>query len=68
MPDASGKQELEVFLDGEHVSFATHQLGSLQDVERSSDPVGLGKFYYLMQDLKCFVLSLTSLHFKIKPI
>ena len=28
----------------------------------------LGCFYYLVQDLKCFVFSLIALHFKIKPI
>jgi protein mago nashi len=27
-----------------------------------------GCFYYLVQDLKCFVFSLIALHFKIKPI
>ncbi len=32
------------------------------------DPEGLRAFYYLVQDLKCFVLSLISLHFKINPI
>lgn len=32
------------------------------------DPEGLRAFYYLVQDLKCFVISLISLHFKIKPI
>ncbi len=32
------------------------------------DPEGLRGFYYLVQDLKCFVFSLIGLHFKIKPI
>ncbi len=32
------------------------------------DPAGLKAFYYLVQDLKCFVFSLIALHFKIKPI
>lgn len=32
------------------------------------DPEGLRVFYYLVQDLKCLVFSLISLHFKIKPI
>ena len=34
----------------------------------SADPEGLRVFYYLVQDLKCFVFSLISLHLKIKPI
>jgi len=32
------------------------------------DPEGLRVFYYLVQDLKCFVFSLINLHMKIKPI
>ena len=32
------------------------------------DPEGLRTFYYLVQDLKCFVFSLIALHFKIKPL
>ena len=42
--------------------------GSLLDVTNSADPEGLRVFYYLVQDLKCFVFSLISLHLKIKPI
>lgn len=33
-----------------------------------TDPEGLRTFYYLVQDLKCLVISLIGLHFKIKPI
>ncbi|CAA6666939.1 unnamed protein product [Spirodela intermedia] len=54
-PDRVGRQELEI-------------IGSLVDVQTSRDPEGLRIFYYLVQDLKCFVFSLISLHFKIKPI
>ncbi|PKI46087.1 hypothetical protein CRG98_033542 [Punica granatum] len=54
-PDRVGRQELEI-------------IGSLVDVQSSKDPEGLRIFYYLVQDLKCFVFSLISLHFKIKPI
>uniref|UniRef100_A0A7S3XAZ6 Mago nashi n=1 Tax=Picocystis salinarum TaxID=88271 RepID=A0A7S3XAZ6_9CHLO len=68
LPDASGKQELEVAIGRDHISFATNQLGSLQEIQTSQDPEGLRNFYYLVQDLKCFVLSLISLHFKVKPI
>nr|KYP34115.1 Protein mago nashi isogeny [Cajanus cajan] len=40
----------------------------IAESESSADPEGLRIFYYLVQDLKCFVFSLISLHFKIKPI
>lgn len=46
----------------------TAKIGSLIDINNSQDPEGLKVFYYLVQDLKCFVFSLISLHFKIKPI
>ena len=40
----------------------------MQEVQDSNDPEGLKLFYYLVQDLKCLVFSIISLHFKIKPI
>jgi protein mago nashi len=46
----------------------TAKIGSLLDVQESKDPEGLRIFYYLVQDIKCFVFSLIGLHFKIKPI
>ncbi|KAK9479770.1 Mago nashi protein [Lipomyces japonicus] len=63
-----GKQELEIRLGQEHISFETSKLGSLSDVQQSDDPEGLRVFYYLVQDLKALVFSLIGLHFKIKPI
>jgi protein mago nashi len=45
----------------------TAKIGSLADVNESSDAEGLRVFYYLIQDLKCFIFSLITLHFKIKP-
>ncbi|KAI9258144.1 mago nashi-like protein 2 [Phascolomyces articulosus] len=63
-----GSQELEVRIGNEHISFETSKLGSLVEVQESQDPEGLRIFYYLVQDLKAFVFSLISLHFKIKPI
>ena len=58
-----------LYLTGdEHISFTTSKIGSLVDVNQSKDPEGLRTFYYLVQDLKCFVFSLIGLHFKIKPI
>ncbi|KAJ8602032.1 hypothetical protein CTAYLR_002725 [Chrysophaeum taylorii] len=67
-PDRVGRQELEIKLNGEHISFTCSKIGSLLDVQDSKDPEGLRIFYYLVQDLKCLVLSLIALHFKIKPI
>jgi protein mago nashi len=67
-PDRVGRQELEVVCGGEHISFTTNKIGSLADVQNSSDPDGLRVFYYLVQDLKCFVFSLIGLHFRIKPV
>ncbi|KAJ3041585.1 hypothetical protein HDV00_009062 [Rhizophlyctis rosea] len=67
-PDRVGRQELEVVLGNEHISFTTAKIGSLVDVQESKDPEGLRVFYYLIQDLKCLVFSLIGLHFKIKPI
>ena len=67
-PDRVGRQELEVVSNGEHISFTCSKIGSLLDVQESSDPEGLRCFYYLVQDLKCLVFSLIALHFKIKPI
>ncbi|KAK0643333.1 Mago nashi protein [Cercophora newfieldiana] len=63
-----GKQELEIRLGNEHISFETAKIGSINDVTESNDPEGLRVFYYLVQDLKALVFSLIALHFKIKPI
>jgi len=67
-PNRDGRQEFEVVLGGQHISFATAKIGSLLDVQESKDPEGLRIFYYMVQDLKCLVFSLIGLHFRIKPI
>mmetsp|Transcript_27156 Transcript_27156/g.46508 ORF Transcript_27156/g.46508 Transcript_27156/m.46508 type:complete len:152 (-) Transcript_27156:446-901(-) len=69
-PEANrdGRQEFEVVLGGQHISFATAKIGSLLDVQESKDPEGLRIFYYMVQDLKCLIFSLIGLHFRIKPI
>ena len=67
-PDREGRQELEIVYGDEHTSFTTSKIGSLLDVQNSKDPDGFRNFYYLVQDLKCFVFSLITLHMKIKPI
>lgn len=65
-PNALGRQELEI-INGGHICFITSQIGSFLDVQASHDPEGLKTFYYLVQDLKCFVFSLINLHFRVKP-
>jgi protein mago nashi len=65
LPDAVGRQELEVVMNGVHVSFTCSKIGSLNEVGESKDPEGLRVLYYLVQDLKCLVFSLISLHFKV---
>lgn len=67
-PDRMGRQELEVVAGKEHICFATSKIGFLADVQASKDPEGLSVFYYLVQDLKTFVFSLISFHFRIKPV
>ncbi|CAI7590633.1 unnamed protein product [Penicillium discolor] len=63
-----GRQELEIRIGNEHISFETAKIGSLVDVTESDDPEGLRVFYYLVQDLKALVFSLISLHFKVLSI
>lgn len=46
--DINGRQELEIRLDDEHISFETSKIGSLVDVQDSDDPQGLRVFYYLV--------------------
>ncbi|KAJ5620047.1 Mago nashi domain protein [Penicillium lagena] len=60
-----GRQELEIRIGNEHISFETAKIGSLVDVTESADPEGLRVFYYLVQDLKALIFSLISLHFKV---
>ena len=68
LPDKVGRQELEIIMGEEHIRFTTSKLGSLLDVQDSQDPEGLKTLYYLVQDLKSFVFSLVTAHFKVKPI
>ncbi|XP_026191629.1 protein mago nashi homolog [Cyclospora cayetanensis] len=63
-PDRVGRQELEIILGKDHISFTTSKIGSMADVQRCKDQDGLRVFYYLVQDLKCFVYSLIALHFR----
>jgi protein mago nashi len=47
-PDKVGRQELEVVLGNEHISFTTSKFGSFAEVRASKDPEGLTVFYYLL--------------------
>jgi len=67
-PDKNGKQDLEIVLGNQHISFSTSKIGSNLDIQNSRDPNGLLVFYYLVQDLKCLVFSLISMNFRIKPV
>ena len=74
-PDSRGKngtQELELVIPGvekgHEIFLRTSKLGSLSEVANSRDPKGLETFYYLIQDLKCFVFSLINLHFRVRPV
>lgn len=58
-PDRVGRQELEIVMGNEHISFTTSKIGSLMDVQTSKDPEGLRIFYYLVQVPNRF-LSLIS--------
>lgn len=68
MPDENGKQELEIVSDDTHISFVTSKIGRMLDIQQSSDPDGLLKLHILSQNLRSFVLSLISLHFKVCSI
>lgn len=48
-PDRVGKQELEIIINGQHISFTCTKLGSVLQVQQSKDPEGLKVFYYLVQ-------------------
>lgn len=66
--DRDGKQELEIRMGNDHIAFECAKIGSLLNVQSCEDADGLSVFYYLVQDLRCLVFSLITLHFKIKPI
>lgn len=67
-PDRVGRQELEIVLGKEHISFTCSKIGTMAEMQATNDPEGLRAFYFLVQDLKCLVFSLIGMHFKIRPI
>ncbi|XP_039048082.1 protein mago nashi homolog isoform X1 [Hibiscus syriacus] len=46
-PDRVGRQELEIVMGNEHISFTTSKIGSLVDVQSSKDPEGL-RIYFII--------------------
>ncbi|KAJ2356346.1 hypothetical protein GGF43_002131 [Coemansia sp. RSA 2618] len=66
--DDNGRLQLEIRMNGKNVNFETAKISSLADTVGTEDPEGLRVLYYLIQDFKCLILSIISLHFKIKPI
>lgn len=66
--DQAGRQELEIVSGDNTLSLTTSKIGSMLDITSSDDPEGLKTFYYLVQNLKCFLFSLITLHFRVKPL
>lgn len=66
--DESGRQELEIKLNNEHIAFTCGEISSLADIQKSPDAEGLTTFYYTTQDLKSLMFSLINLHYKVSPI
>ena len=64
-PDKIGKQELDIIVDGKDKYLKTSKIGSFLEVSQSQDPEGLSIFYYFVQDLKSFIFSLITLHFRV---
>lgn len=65
-PSVVGRQEMEVVMDGQHVKFVLSKIQSMGEMEDKGE--GMKDFYFLVQDLRALVLSIISLHFKVKPI
>ncbi|KAJ2542433.1 hypothetical protein EV175_006058 [Coemansia sp. RSA 1933] len=66
--DQNGRLQLEIRIGKEYINFETAKFTSLSDIQNTEDPEGLRVLYYLIQDFKCLILSLISLHYKIKPL
>ena len=64
-PDKIGKQELMLRVGEKEITLQTSKIGSYAEVQKSKDAEGLTAFFYLVQDLKCFVFSLVNLHFRV---
>ncbi|CCW68198.1 unnamed protein product [Phytomonas sp. Hart1] len=66
-PDRNGRQELEIHFGSTHISLVTNKMTTMPN-EGPDEPKGLFEFYCFIRDLKALVLSLVSIHFKIKAV
>jgi hypothetical protein len=48
-PDRVGRQELEINMGNEHISFVTTKIGAVAEVMNCADPEGLRNFHWLVQ-------------------
>ncbi|KAF9613550.1 hypothetical protein IFM89_008941 [Coptis chinensis] len=64
IPSHIGRQELDIVIWNEHISFTTSKVGSLVDVQSSEDPYGLCIFYYLLQ----IPMEIRSLVVRFEPL
>lgn len=67
-PTRESKQELEIRSGVNKKIFKTLNISSLASIKSQTDSNGMAVFYYLIQDIKVFIFSLISLHFKINPL
>ncbi len=67
-PDRNGRQELEVLLDGQHISFATNKVSTIPEIEATQDREGLTKFVQLVSDAKLMLQTLIALHHRMMSI
>jgi protein mago nashi len=68
VPDRGGRQELEIVIDGQHISFATNKISTSPEIAETSDPEGLTKFVQLVQDAKLMLQTLIAMHHKLNAI
>ena len=68
MPDRGGRQELEIVLDGTHISFATNNISTIPEIQGTRDVQGLTRFVQLVQDTKLMLQTLVALHHRMSAI
>ncbi|ODV88031.1 hypothetical protein CANARDRAFT_56238 [[Candida] arabinofermentans NRRL YB-2248] len=68
-PDGeAAKLELEIRYGNKTVVLKSKRLGSVTECKHTDDPEGLKVFFFFTQNLKSFILSMISLHFKVRPV
>ena len=60
-----GRQELEIRVGDDRKFFSTSKFGTIAEVKKCDDPSGLEVFWYFIQDIKCFALSLINAHYRV---